>query len=382
MDQEDQLAAHALYMVAVELNRDPYLDIIYSDEDRLDAEGRRQYPHFKANWDEVLYYSQDTINHLGVYRTSLIRKAGGFREGFEASADYDLTLRVLCWTQADRIGHIPFILYHGRSMRDPDNALRSRHRALADCFASRHKFVQVKSGNAHLTTRLLHRLPEPLPRVSLIVPTRDKAALLRNCIDGLLHKTNYENVEIIVVDNGSSEAATLEYLSSLREERRIRVLRIDGAFNYSALNNRAVDLAEGELIGLINNDIEIIDPGWLEEMVSHAVQPGVGAVGAKLYFRDDTIQHAGVVLGMIEVAGHNDRRTSRSDPGYCGRLQNVRNVSCVTAACMIVPKPVFIQVGGFDDVNLKVAYNDVDLCLKIREAGYRIVWTPYAELTT
>ena len=388
MDHEDELAPHALYMVAVELNENPDTDIIYSDEDKIAADGRRHGPFFKTDWNRELFYAQNMVNHLGVYRASLVKEMGGFREGFEGSQDYDLALRILARTEAERIRHIPYVLYHRRGAKDGETfsivnrptAAEAARRALADHFESKGKAVRVVSDATGWFNRVICPLPDPAPRVSLIVPTRDKVALLRTCIDGLLHQTRYPNLEVIIVDNDSCEPETLEYFESLRNDSRVRILHIGGAFNYAAFNNQAVASAGGDLIGFVNNDIEVIEPGWLEEMVSQATQPGVGAVGAKLYYRDDTIQHAGVVLGMRDVADHVHKHLPRSASGYFGRLQVVQNVSCVTAACMILPKRVFVEVGGFDEINLKVAYNDVDLCIRIREAGYSIIWTPYAEL--
>jgi lipopolysaccharide biosynthesis protein/GT2 family glycosyltransferase len=387
-DHDDELSPHAIYMLAVELNEHPDADIVYSDEDKIDANGRRHEPHFKPDWNQELFYSYNMINHLGMYRTCLVQKIGGFREGFEGSQDYDLVLRLLAHTTQTRIRHIPHILYHWRlgygvqtfSTDRLTEAVKSARRALAEHFASRSEMVQIADANPPCFNRIKRPLPNPSPRVSLIVPTRDKVILLRNCVDGLLHNTRYSNLEIIIVDNDSCEAGTLEYLDSLRAEDRVRILRIQGPFNHSAFNNMAAAQAGGELIGFINNDIEVIEPGWLEEMVSQAVQPGVGAVGAKLYYHDDTIQHAGVILGIGGTAGHSHRHFPRDDYGYVYRLQLIQNLSCVTAACMIMSKDVFIEVGGFDEVNLKASYNDVDLCIRIRQAGYSIVWTPYAEL--
>jgi GT2 family glycosyltransferase len=259
-------------------------------------------------------------------------------------------------------------------------AVEAAHRALAEHF-ERHKIsVNIGTGAKPYINRLIHPLPDPPPVVSLIVPTRDRLPLLRNCLDGLLHRTKYPRLEIIVVNNESIDPVTLDYFDRLREEEHVRLLSLPGPFNFSALNNRAVMEARGELIGFINNDIEVIHEGWLEEMVSRVMQPGVGAVGAKLYYADDTIQHAGVVLGLGGVAGHSHKCFPRSDFGYMCVPHVVRNVSGVTAACMIMHKKIFDEIGGFDEANLPVAFNDVDLCLKIREAGYNIIWTPYAEL--
>ena len=374
-------------MVAVELNDHPDADIIYSDEDRIDEQGSRHHPHFKTDWNPELFYSYNLVNHLGVYRTSLVREIAGFREGLEGSQDYDLVLRLLPHTTAGRIRHIPYVLYHwriGSSVRtfateNLSTAVKAAQRALADYFAGRGESAGIANGFLCFN-RVIRPLPSPAPLVSLIVPTRDSLPVLRNCVDGLLHKTRYPNLELIIVDNESSEPATLDYLESLRKQERVRVLRIEGEFNHSLLNNRAVAEARGDFVGFINNDIEIIHPDWLEEMISQVAQPGVGAVGAKLYYANNSIQHGGVILGIGGLAGHSHRFFQRSDGGSAYRLQVVQNLSAVTAACMVVPKHVFNQVGGFDEVNLGVSYNDVDLCLRIREVGYSIVWTPYAEL--
>jgi GT2 family glycosyltransferase len=388
MDHDDELPPHALYMVAVELNRHPDADILYSDEDKIDAAGRRHEPYFKTDWSPALFQSQNMVNHLGVYRRALVAAAGGFREGFEGSQDYDLALRLSLRTTPERIRHIPHVLYHWRLLADGDNfsmrnaaaAAEAARRALAEHAAATGGAAEVVAGSFPLYWRVRRSLPEPAPSVSLVVPTRDRVELLRPCIEGLLHRTRYPDLEIVIVDNDSREPATLAFFAELRGESRVRVLPFPGPFNFSAINNAAVAVARGELIGLVNNDIEVIEPGWLEEMVSQALQPGIGAVGAKLYYSDDTIQHAGVVLGVGGIAGHVFRQMPRRALGYMGFLHVVRDVSCVTAACMLVWKRVFDAVGGLDEVALRVALNDVDLCIKIREAGYRLIWTPYAEL--
>jgi GT2 family glycosyltransferase len=223
-------------------------------------------------------------------------------------------------------------------------------------------------------------LPEERPLVSLIIPTRNGVDLLKQCIDSIRTKTTYAPYEIIVVDNGSDEQATLDYLHSQASAGNIRVIRDDRPFNYSALNNGAIASANGELVGLINNDIEVISDTWLDEMVSLALQPGVGAVGAKLLYPDGKIQHAGVVIGMGGVAGHAHRLFPRDSFGYFSRNALISSFSAVTAACLIVRKSIYQQVGGLNEADLAVAFNDVDFCLRIREAGYRNVYTPYAEL--
>ena len=387
LDHDDLLPAHALYRVAADIEAHGPADLIYSDEDKIDGEGRRHDPHFKSDWNPELFLAQNMVSHLGVYRTDLVRAAGGFRIGFEGSQDWDLALRVAELSGPDRIRHIPHILYHWRvytgsgsfSTDHGGKAAEAGRRAVAEHLARTGQAADVVPGIAGYN-RVRRALPDPAPRVSLIVPTRDRVELLRNCIDGLLHRTDYPDLEVLIVDNASVEPETLAYFDGLAAEPRVRILRREGPFNFSALNNHAVTQATGSLIGFINNDIEVIEPGWLAEMVGHAARPGVGAVGAKLLYADGKIQHAGVILGVLGVAGHTHKGFGRHDYGYFSRLRLCQNLSCVTAACMVMPKAVFESVGGFDAVNLAIAFNDVDLCIRIREAGYQVIWTPYAEL--
>jgi GT2 family glycosyltransferase len=387
LDHDDLLPAHALYRVAAELELHGETDLIYSDEDKIDDDGRRHEPHFKSDWNPELFLSQNMISHLGVYRTELMRRAGGFRLGFEGSQDWDLALRVAELGTPARIRHIPHILYHWRVYRtsgsfSTDHAAKAAEagrRAVAEHLERTGQGGTVVPGLAGYN-RVRRELPDPAPQVSLIVPTRDRVELLRNCIDGLLHRTDYPDLEILIVDNASVEPATLAFFDTLAAEPRVRILRQDGPFNFSALNNHAVTQATGSLIGFINNDIEVIEPGWLAEMVSHAARPGVGAVGAKLLYADGKIQHAGVILGVLGVAGHTHKGFNRHDYGYFARLQLCQNLSCVTAACMVMPKALFERLGGFDARNLAIAFNDVDLCIRIRQEGHQVIWTPYAEL--
>jgi len=312
---------------------------------------------------------------------------GRFREAFDGSQDYDLALRVIEQSDASRIRHVPRILYHWRAV--PGSAAHSAQakpraherslQALGEHFARQGIGAGVSSALG-IYHRVRWPLPAERPLVSLIIPTRDRLDLLRRCIEGLRDRTDYAPWEAIVVDNGSEQPATLDYLCSLAADPRFRVLRDDAPFNYAALNNRAAALARGALLGFLNNDIGVIEPGWLAEMVSHAVRPGIGAVGARLLYENGQVQHAGVVLGMGGVAGHLHRFAEREDGGYFGRALLAQEFSAVTAACMLMPAAVFAEVGGFDAESLAIAFNDVDLCLRIGAAGYRIVWTPYATL--
>lgn len=392
LDHDDTLAPHALFAVAQAVHHRPSAQIVYSDEDKLDQNGLRCDPFFKPDWSPDLLYSQNYVSHLGVYHRQLVQAVGGFRPGFEGSQDYDLLLRCAARvSQPQDIVHVPQVLYHWRKAEgstalghdQKDYASQAALRALQAHFDAHHP-----GATATLEAPGIYRhrwpLPETPPLVSLIVPTRDGYEHLKTCIDSILHKTTYPHYEILVVDNQSTCPLTLSYLDNLRNgtqgQGRVRVLSHDQAFNYSAINNEAAAQARGSVLGLVNNDVEVISPEWLTEMISHAIRPDVGCVGAKLYYPDGTLQHAGVVLGIGGVAGHSHKYFPGSASGYFSRLRTVHNVSAVTGAVLLVRKATFEAVGMLDAQGLSVAFNDVDLCIKVRNAGYRNVWTPYAEL--
>jgi glycosyltransferase involved in cell wall biosynthesis len=388
LDHDDKLAEHALYRIVEEINAYPEAQLIYSDEDKLDEHGKRFSPHFKSDWNPELFYSINYLCHLTVYRTDLVRAIGGFRAGFEGSQDYDLALRYSMQIHDVHIRHIPEILYHWRATenstaKDPlqkDYATRAGLRALRDHFKNLEPDAIVETGPKPTTYRVRFPISLEKPKVSLIIPTRNGCKLVEQCVESIRSKTHYHNYEIIIVDNQSDEAQTLSYLDSLQERGLARILHYDAPFNFSAINNFAVRKACGEIVGLINNDVEVLSPDWLEEMVSFAVRPEVGAVGAKLLYPDGRIQHAGVILGVGGVAGHSHKFYDSNDPGYYGRLVLPQSLSAVTGACLVLRRKCFEDVGGFDEKSLPIAFNDVDLCLRIREAGYRIVWSPHAQL--
>jgi GT2 family glycosyltransferase len=228
--------------------------------------------------------------------------------------------------------------------------------------------------------RVRYSLPQEPPQVSMIIPTRNEVELIRRCVESIGEKTEYRDFEILIVDNGSDDPETIQYLRGLEAAGAVRLLSYPHPFNFSAINNFAVRHVRGELLAFLNNDLEVIDSGWLGEMVSHAVRPEIGAVGACLWYPDDRLQHGGVVLGLGGVAGHAMKMLPRGAKGYNARAVLVQNYSAVTAACMLVRRRVFDEIGGFDADNLPIAFNDVDLCLRIREKGYRNLWTPYAQL--
>jgi len=388
LDHDDELAPHALYLAALEANRHPDTQIMYSDEDKIDEQGRRFDPHFKPDWNPDLFFSQNYVSHLGIYRTDLVRCVGGMRPGLEGSQDYDLCLRCVARCGSEQIRHIPHVLYHWRAIPG-STALateaksypeRAGIRALEDHLATIDADVAVEPGRAPTTYRLVYPLPDPPPLVSLVIPTRNGHHVLRQAVSSIVEKTTYACYEILIVDNESDDAETLDYLRGVAQSPNIRILHYERPFNFSAINNFAVQHCNGTVIGLINNDVEVIDPGWLDEMVRHALRPEVGAVGAKLLYGNGQVQHAGIVLGIGGVAGHGHKHFSRMAHGYFSRLDLVHDVGGVTAACMVVRKSLYEAVNGFNEDALTVAFNDVDFCLKLLEAGYRNVWTPYALL--
>jgi O-antigen biosynthesis protein len=386
LDHDDLLAEHALFWVAEAVGRHPEARLIYSDEDKIDAGGWRCDPYFKCDWNIDLFYSHNLITHLGVYQAALLRAIGGFREGFEGAQDYDLALRCLERLGAGAIHHIPRVLYHWRVHSESTaQAATAKPYAMLAGERALNEHLRRRGVAAHAELighgyRVRYALPASTPLVSLIIPTRNGMPLIRRCVQSILEKTTYPNYEILIVDNGSDDPATLGYFEAIVSDARVRIVRDDRPFNFSALNNAAVRQAEGVVVGLINDDIEVIMPDWLGEMVSLALQPAIGAVGARLLYPNDTLQHGGIVLGLGGLAAHAHRKAERYGHGYCGRASLLQSFSAVTAACLVIRKAIYEELGGLNEMHLQIAYNDVDFCLRVREAGYRNVWTPYAEL--
>ncbi|WP_412851499.1 glycosyltransferase family 2 protein [Ectothiorhodospira shaposhnikovii] len=383
LGQEDCLTAEALLCVAELVAAHPDVLLIYSDEDCLNVSGERVAPCFKPAWNPDLALSRDYVGHLTVFERRRLLAVGGLRAHCGGGVMHDLLLRFVRDLPGSRIHHVPRVLYHRRLGQGGSRCENEAHdmglRVVSEAVALMSPLARVEPGRVVRGYRVRWPLPDPAPLVSLVIPTRDRVDVLRPCVDALLARTRYPNFEVLVVDNASRCPRTLAYLSHLRRDHRVRVLGWHRPFNFSAINNFAVGHARGTVIGLINNDIEPINGDWLEEMVSQACRPEIGCVGAKLYYPGGRIQHGGVILGMGVIAGHAHRHLPGDAAGYCDRLQLVQNLSAVTAACLVMRREVFDEVGGFDECNLPVAFNDVDLCLKVREAGYRNLWTPYAE---
>jgi O-antigen biosynthesis protein len=388
LDHDDLLPPHALYWVAEAINRHPDAAILYSDEDKIDDDGRRFHPYFKCDFNYELFLAQNMISHLGVYRRDLIVELGGFRPDFDGSQDHDLALRVVAKVARSRIVHIPRILYHWRAIagstavsvdEKPQSVDAGRRAVAAHLRQVGRDGIVEPAPEARCYNRVKHQLPVARPLVSIVICTRDHGKLLRTAVDSITSRSTYGNYEIAIVDNGSRDSATLSYIATLVGRAGITVIRDDSPFNYSRLNNAAVARTQGEVVCLLNDDIEVLSPGWLEEMVSLAIVPDVAAVGARLWYPDGTLQHGGVVIGVGGVANHAHPRLRRGETGYFGRAVVQQEFSAVTGACLVVRRSVFDEVGGLDE-RLAVAFNDVDFCLRLRAAGYRNVWTPYAEL--
>ncbi|WP_129219535.1 glycosyltransferase family 2 protein [Lichenibacterium ramalinae] len=380
-----RLRPHALTVLALTLERVPGARLVYADEDHADAAGTRTDPTFKPAWSPARLLSANYIGDPCAIAIETLRGIGLSAEE-DGAADFgvaawrhDLMLRLGEWLEPRDVVHVAQVLSHGAGPAAAA-AAEERKAAIRRALARRGAEARVMSDPRSPDPRVLFT-PEEKPLVTLVIPTRDRADLLGTAVSTLLGKTAYRRFEIVVVDNGSVEDDTFKLFDSWVGDGRIRVLRDDGPFNYARLNNVAAATARGTLLGLVNNDIEVTDAHWLEEMVGWAVQPGVGCVGAKLWYPDGRLQHGGVVVGVAGAAGHRHKRAARGDRGGRDDLVTVNEVSAVTAACLVVRKAVYDEVGGLDAERFAVGYNDVDFCLKVAAAGYRNLWTPFAELT-
>jgi glycosyltransferase involved in cell wall biosynthesis len=390
LDHDDELAPHALFSVVEALNLNPRAKLIYSDEDKIDSKGQRCTPYFKTDWNYDLFLSQNMICHLAVYRRDRVCALGGFRAGYEGAQDYDLALRYVTDLPPEQIVHVPKILYHWRIHPGSTASSACAKTYATDAAARAIKDHLKERGVKAIVERApdapdLHRIRYPLDKkrchTTIIIPTRNGVALLKKCVESIFEKTDHPSYDLIIVDNGSSDPETLDYLEAVPRNASVpvTVLRDPRPFNYAALNNAAVATARGEFVTLLNNDVQILSREWLREMVSHAQRPGVGCVGARLWYPDMTLQHAGVVLGVGGVAGHSQKNLPKGHAGYFGRAVLISQYSAVTAACLTIATSVYKAVGGLDET-LKVAFNDIDFCLRVYERGYKNIWTPYAEL--
>ncbi len=387
LDQEDCLHRQALHFVAEAIAANPRASLIYSDEDKIGKNNKRYEPYFKCDYNYELLLAHNMIRHLAAFRRSVIDEVGGFRRGFENAHDYDLVLRAIERISSDQVLHLPRVLYHRRFHRGSaastsdvtPYAAEAARKAIAEHLQRRGVAgTVVAAPEAPAMNRVRYALADPRPRVSIVICTRDRADLLAPCVDSIVNRSSYDNYEVLIVDNGSTEEATFQLFNRLPTER-FRILRDESIFNFSSLNNRAVQQADGEYICLLNNDIEILTADWMEEMLSFSMQPDVGAVGARLWYPSGGLQHAGVILGLVGVSNHVHRNLKRGELGYFGRAALHQSFSALTGAALMIRASIYTEVGGLDE-ELQVTFNDIDFCLRVREAGYRNVWTPYAEM--
>lgn len=345
--------------------------VLYADQDELSAVGKREKPWLKPSWDEDLFFAQDYLSAACALPVAMSRKvdvtASISEDTPDALAVYALLARLLTGPAALAVRHVPYV-----AVSTPSQAWQAE---VAGRAALVREIVGLPVSVEAFGTLAIHRaLPDPSPKVSVIVPTRDRLDLLETCVEGVLYCTDFPDIELIVADNDSIEPQTLAYFEKISRDPRVKVVRWPHPYNYSAVNNFAVAHAAGSYICLLNNDTEVIDPAWLREMVTQAARPGIGAVGARLFYPDRSIQHAGVVVGMGNAAGHAHRGLPEGHPGWFAQALVTREATAVTAACLVVAKDKFEAVGGLDEARLAIAYNDIDFCLKLRAAGWRNIY--------
>ena len=384
----DTLAENTFLEVFHMLKLYPETDIFYSDEDQINKKKIRTDPFFKPDWSSELFLSLPSYpGALILFKKQLVQQVGGFIKGFEACAEYELMLRISAIT--DKIIHIPKVLYHRRVVSEKDlncdilwnnGNLELAKKALKTALIRRGEKCQVQNGLIKNSFRVSYSFNTSI-LVSIIIPFKDYPELLETAVDSILKKSSYTNYEIICVNNQSVQPRTFTFINKLENLPAVTVIHDDSPFNYSAINNKAVSYAKGSMLLFLNSDTEVISENWIEAMLEHACRKEVGAVGAKLYFVNDTIQHAGIVLGVAGIAGHNFRHVPMNDTAYYHGLSSVvRNVSGVTAACMMIRRDLFEKIGGFDEESFQISYNDLDLCLRLQQNGYLIIYTPFAQL--
>jgi glycosyltransferase involved in cell wall biosynthesis len=383
LDHDDVIPEHALFMVARYIGRHPRGRLFYSDEDKLDAKGERTDPYFKTDWNPELILAQNFFSHFGVYETALAREAGGFRKGLEGSQDHDLVLRCIERAGHEAVIHVPHVLYHWRVLPGSTSAavgekpysLSSAIRAVQEHLErSRVEAVVTLAIPRSNMLRVRYAQPAEPPKVSIVVVTRERGKLLEKCVESILARTVYSRYEILIVDHGSAAGS----FDELVLRKNIRIIRDDRPLNRAAIVNVAAKQAEGEYLCLLDDNVEVISVDWLNELVSHAVRPHSGAVGAALWYPNGTLHHGGVVVGAHDLVAHMHHHLLRGDPGHFGRAGLVQNVSAVTGACLVVRKSIYEQVEGLDE--RLSAFSDIDLCLKLRQAGYRNIYTPFTDL--
>lgn len=388
LDHDDMLHPDALREVASAFVANPDWGMVYTDEDKITADGSRHDPYFKPDFNPDLLCAQNYICHLAAFRRGMMDDVDGFRSEYDGSQDWDLVLRITERLGPGRVGHIPRVLYHWRAWEgstagDSDVKPYARDAALlaiGDHLVRTRRRAEVTALPEHPGNyRVIYPLPSPPPRVSVLIPTRDQPEMLARCVRSVDATRGALECEFLIMDNGSVLPRTAHVLGELTKRDDMRLFRDESPFNFSALNNRLAAEARGDVLLFLNDDIEAVSEGWLQELVSQVCRPEVGVVGAKLYYPDGRIQHAGIFLGVEGIAANAYRKLPGDAPGHMNRALLVQELSAVTAACLAVRKKVFAEAGGFEE-SLPVAYNDVDFCLRLRRSGLRIIWTPFAEL--
>lgn len=387
LDHDDLLTPDALYEVALLINRSPQVDMIYSDEDKIDEKGQLKDPFFKPDWCPDSFLSRMYTCHLGVYRRSLVDEIGHFRSGLEGSQDYDLVLRLT--EKTAKIAHIPKILYHWRihdrstahNLENKSYAVKAAEKALEEALQRRGEPGKATAIKAYPGCYTIRYDLREFRLVTIVIPTKDLGTVLDRCLASVFSKTTYSNYEVLVIDNGSIEPETFLVFEHWKkqEPKRFRCQTLDIPFNYSKLNNYGVQQAQGDYLLFLNNDTEVLNSDWLTAMVEQVQRPQIGAVGARLLYPDGTLQHAGVVAGIGGVAGHSHKHYPGDHNGYFSQIQSINNYAAVTAACLMCRRDVFAEVGGFEE-DLAIAFNDIDFCFKILEKGYRNVYLPHVVL--
>jgi O-antigen biosynthesis protein len=382
VDDAEQWRPHTLLLLVEAAAQRSGVALVYADEDRIDATGQRHDPQFKCDWNPDLLLSHDCIGRPALWRTEHLRARWPQPQAQpepDAAWRHDLALRATTGLAAAAVVHVPHVLCHRASAATIEpTASVSAVQAHLDRTGEAGRAEPMPGFDG---VRVRFALPVPAPHVTLVIPTRNGLTLLRQCVHSILQRTRYPAYDIVIIDNGSDDPACLAWMrQAALADARVSVRRDDGPFNFAALNNAAIAEARGEFVALVNNDIEVISPDWLEEMVSLAARPGVGAVGARLWYSDGTLQHGGVIVGIGGAAGHAHKRLTREQPGMMGRAQRLQMFSAVTAACLVVRRAHWQAVGGMDAAAFAVAFNDVDFCLRLREQGLRNLWTPFAEL--
>lgn len=389
-DHDDLLMPNALFECVTAINDNRNAELIYTDEDKVSMDGKEHFdPHFKSDYNPDMLLGVNYICHLCVVKRSLLEKAEGLNPEFDGAQDYDFVLRATeCVERSENIIHVPKILYHWRAHKDstaenPESkvyAYDAGKRAIETCLKRRGIDGEVFK-TEYTGFYRVKRAVKDQPLVSVIIPTKDHIDDLKKCLKSLEEVNQYRNMEYIIVENNSEMEETFQYYEELQKEMpKAKVVRWEEkGFNYPAINNFGVSHSKGEYVLFLNNDTEVVNADCIEEMLSQCQRPEVGAVGARLYYEDGTIQHAGVVVGICGVAGHGFVGLPKDNPGYMGRIILIQNYSAVTAACLMMRKEVFDEVGQFDE-RYAVAFNDIDLCMRVRKAGYLIVYNPYAEL--